>query len=151
MPTVADIAEGVAAASSVLSDAAPVLIGHSAGAHLALVAASRPDARVGGLVLVAGVYDPDAPGLDETGAAAGRQFDPAGTTRLDRLSLPDCPVLVICGADDRVVPPSQSEAAAAALGSTSELVVCPGEGHFDALDPTSTIWRRAVEWVEHLG
>jgi len=44
----------------------------------------------------------------------------------------DVPVLLLQGADDRVVPPSQSEAirdALAARGIPHEYVVYPGEGH----------------------
>lgn len=148
VPTVADVVEGVRAASGVLPEAPPVVIGHSAGAHLALAAASQ--ANLAGLVLVSGVYDPGAPGVDRTGAAAGQRFDPDGSTRLDQLVTPDCPVLLVHGAADRVVPPDQSQTAAEALGAAAELVVCPEVGHFDALDPASEVWQSVVEWLRRL-
>ena len=148
VPTLADVAEALAAASDALSPPPPIVIGHSAGAPPAPAVAAR--AGIGGLVLVSGVYDPAAPGVDEVGAAAGRRFDPDAATRLDRLAPPDCPVLLIHGAEDRVVPPAQSEAAAAALGGVAELAIVPGEGHFDVLKPASESWRKVADWLERL-
>jgi dipeptidyl aminopeptidase/acylaminoacyl peptidase len=56
-------------------------------------------------------------------------IDRSPLTHADRI---DVPVLLMQGADDRVVPPSQSEAirdALAARGVDHEYVVYPGEGH----------------------
>lgn len=56
-------------------------------------------------------------------------IDRSPLTHVDRI---DVPVLLLQGADDRVVPPSQSEAirdALAARGVDHEYVLYPGEGH----------------------
>jgi len=61
--------------------------------------------------------------------AAQVYIDRSPLTHAERI---DVPVLLLQGADDRVVPPSQSEAIRDALGAraiTHEYVLYPGEGH----------------------
>jgi pimeloyl-ACP methyl ester carboxylesterase len=44
-----------------------------------------------------------------------------------------CPTLIICGAEDVLTPPADSEAMAAALPNV-ELVIVPGAGHLSNLE-----------------
>jgi dipeptidyl aminopeptidase/acylaminoacyl peptidase len=51
---------------------------------------------------------------------------------INHVDLLSCPMLILQGADDRVVPPSQAEQMAAAVranGQDCELIIFPGEGH----------------------
>ncbi len=60
------------------------------------------------------------------------------------------PTLLVTGADDDTVPPSQSTsyaAAARAAGDPVTLAVLPGEGHYGHLDPGSPVWRVTADWL----
>jgi len=139
-----------------------VVVGHSAGGHLALWVANRRgaglDAEGGaplpfrGAVALAGVSDlrlawelglsaRAVEGLlggapeevpERYAAASPRELVPLGVRQT-----------LIHGAEDENVPVAMSEgyhAAAAAAGDDAGLVVLPGTGHFEPVDPESGAW-----------
>jgi acetyl esterase/lipase len=138
-----------------------VTIGHSAGGHLAALAATRPWPRVPVTAVVsqAGVLDLERAwewrlskgvvrrllgGTPESqperyGAASPAARLPVGV-----------PVLLTHGGEDDIVPPAMSEEfqrAALAAGDECELVLLPGEGHFGHLEVGNPLWEAVVEWI----
>ena len=140
---VADLRRGVATAGEALPGGPPVLVGHSAGGHLALVLAADSGIRARGCLALAPVADlRDADRLDLDGGAV-RDFLGGGAhqrTDLDpvRLPPPAIPVAVLHGDADTLVPPHLSDTYCRATGS--RLVPLPGVGHFEVIDPLSTAW-----------
>jgi pimeloyl-ACP methyl ester carboxylesterase len=126
-------------------DGRVVVVGHSAGGHLALWAASvAPASGLVATVALAPVADlvaTDAAGL---GGGAVREFlgvGPQGRGDLDPVRVVSAtgPVILVHGADDRAVPIAQSEAYVAAH-PTAGLRALPGVGHFALIDPASSAW-----------
>lgn len=114
-----------------------VLSGHSAGAYNATMLALDPKwlgadrAAVKGLAALAGPYDfpIDTP---VTFAAFGADSDPAAHQPIRFASGDDPPALLLSGAKDEIVLPSQATGMAIALtdaGARAEAVVYPGIGH----------------------
>jgi acetyl esterase/lipase len=137
-----------------------VVLGHSAGGHLALWAAGT--GTVTAAVSLAGVCDLAGTANDGLGAGAATEF--AGGTpeqRPDAYALADpmarlptgVPQLLAHGdADDRV-PVEQSRRyadAARAAGDRCELLVLPGVGHFELIDPRTEAWQRVAAAVDRL-
>jgi 3-dehydroquinate dehydratase type II len=126
--------------------------GHSAGGHLALLAAA---AGLPGLRLAAtlgGVADLEAAAEDRLGEGAAAAFlagaAPAHASPLGRLPL-GVPLLVAHGREDDRVPVSQAQrfaAAAAAAGDRVELVMSDG-GHFEFLEASEPMWRAVAERI----
>ena len=140
---VADLRRGVAAAGEALPGGRPVLVGHSAGGHLALVLAADPGSRARGCLALAPVADlRDADRLDLDDGAVRDFLGVAAHHRSDldpvRLPPPAIPVTVLHGDADTLVPPHLSEAYCRATGS--RLVTLPGSAHFEVIDPLSTAW-----------
>jgi acetyl esterase/lipase len=109
-----------------------VLVGHSAGGHLALLAAKRTAVPV---VAIAAVCDP--PTWDNAGVAAFfRGTPPPEGSPFAQLPLGVRSVLVH-GTDDAVVPFEQSQRFAAAAADEATLVPLEGAGHFEPIDPQS--------------
>jgi acetyl esterase/lipase len=129
-----------------------VIVGHSAGAQLAALAAlvgdqyqagcSSPHVPVDGLVGLAGPYD-----LVALGEGAAPLFDssPAedpetwkAASPINQVAhRPDLPVLLLHGQADDTIPPSTSEDFAAALeaaGHRVTLDVLPNQNHFQIAD-----------------
>jgi pimeloyl-ACP methyl ester carboxylesterase len=122
-------------------------VGHSAGGHLALLAAAH--VPLAGVVSQAGVADMGEADRLGLGGGATRRFargDPAADPI--RHAPTGVPTLLVHGADDDLVPPSLSERYAEAAGAEAELDVRPGEGHFEHIDPSSGAWRRVADWLE---
>jgi len=126
-------------------DGRVVVMGHSAGGHLALWAASvAPAAGLVATVALAPVADllaADAAGL---GRGAVRDFlgtDPATRGDLDpvRVVSATTPVTLVHGVDDQAVPLGQSESYVAAHPQ-ARLRALPGVGHFELIDPASSAW-----------
>jgi acetyl esterase/lipase len=142
-------------------------VGHSAGGHLAVWAASRSAATPGGpprftattTVSLSGVLclataDLQGIGGGAAGALMGGHFtgSPSSYDLADPVRLtPARGILrVLHARDDQVVPPSQSAdyvAADAAAGGTARLVTVPGD-HFALIDPSSTAWLRTTSLIE---
>lgn len=146
--------------------------GHSAGGHLALWAAGRDrlpassplrvdnPLLIRGVVALAAIADltsyretgPDAcggpstiDGLVGVQGADGRDIF-ADTSPPSLLPLGDRQV-VVSGALDHIVPPGFGQdyaTAAAAAGDPAISVVLEGAGHFELIDPTSTVWPRVL-------
>ena len=146
-----DVMAGLNAARATLGrDLPTVLLGHSAGGHLALCAGSE-FARLAGIVALAPVADlalahrlnlSNGAAREFMGAApeeapeAWRAADPAQRTCAAR-------AIVVHGTADDVVPVSlsRSYAGAHALAATPpQLVEVAGADHFDVIDPESFAW-----------
>jgi len=125
-----------------------VLIGHSAGGHLALWAAREHP--VAAAVSLAGVCDLEAGADAGLGNGAVLEFlgaDPdadvyAAASPMARLPL-GRPMVLIHGDADDVVPIDQSRTfrtAAVAAGDTCDLHELPGGDHFEVIDPPGRAW-----------
>ncbi|MGP8300792.1 alpha/beta hydrolase [Streptomyces inhibens] len=142
--TFEDVTAGIAtAAREVPGAGGTVLVGHSAGGHLALLAAARPGTPVTGVLAVSPVADlarahelglsngavaellGAGPGLPERIAAA----DPA------RRPPAGIPVTILHGTDDPDVPLDISRRYAAASPADTDLRELPGVGHYAPLTP----------------
>ena len=135
-----------------------VTIGHSAGGHLAALAATRPgpSVTVTGVVAQAGVLDLErawewrlANGvvrrlLDGTPEQRPERY--AAASPAARLPL-GVPALLTHGGRDDIVPPAMSEEFQQRAGEGCELVVVPDEDHFSHLDPASRVWKAVAEWI----
>ncbi|WP_346618433.1 alpha/beta fold hydrolase [Blastococcus montanus] len=136
-------------------DPRTVLLGHSAGGHLALQAAAvleLPSAPDGVLALapVADLRRGQALGLDTDAVPAFLGQDAAGRPDLDpaRLPAPAGPVRIVHGTDDRIVPVEVSEAYLR-RHPRAGLTVVPA-GHFAVIDPRSTAWPAVLGALEDL-
>jgi acetyl esterase/lipase len=134
-------------------DGRTVLMGHSAGSHLALWAASEcPPA---GLVAAIGLAPiPDLEAADEAhlGRDALRDFLGApASARPDldpaRLPGPDCQTYLLAGAEDDEVPAHISEGYVRQSPGV-EFSVLPGVDHYSFIDPTSEAWHMIVEKLD---
>lgn len=137
-----------------------VLLGHSAGGHLAAWAASRTRFAQwdGGLepthvIAQAGVLDLVSAYDDNLGGGAVENFlghaPGAADAPLDPIRQVPLAVPIWCvhGGDDANVPISQSRdyvAAATAAGATAELVEVSGD-HFALIDTSASAWARQLE------
>ncbi|HEX2045653.1 MAG TPA: alpha/beta fold hydrolase [Gaiellaceae bacterium] len=141
-----------------------VAVGHSAGGQLALWAAARERAAVGvtHAVSQAGVVDVrEASRLRLSRGAAARLLGGspgrrperyAAASPIERLPL-GVPQLLVHGEEDAIVPVSMSlryHDAALAAGDAVELVVLPGTGHYEHLDPGSDAWAAVIDWLPAL-
>ncbi|UAL29214.1 alpha/beta hydrolase [Nocardioides rotundus] len=159
--------EDVATAIDRLAEVAPdvdlstvITLGHSAGGHLAVWAAGRPDpgVRVTGAVSQGGVVD--LLGADRANLGDGAVPDFLGhpateaDARWDPLQQVPLAVPVRCvhAPDDDIVPIDQSERyveRAAAQGADAALTVVDG-GHFGVIDVSTPAWTACVDAVEEL-
>lgn len=149
-----------------------VLVGHSAGGHLALWLASRaslPDThalaaleapRVRGVVGLAAIAD--LAGYGEGRGSCQQSVHPlmGGTPESEpgryaaadpmRMLPPSTNVRLVFGSADPIVPPGQAEAyvrAVVAAGADARAVSVPGAGHFDVIAPFAPAWRTVLEQV----
>lgn len=165
---------GVQAASGGRLDLARVvLLGHSAGGHLAVWAASRerlpdgapgarPAVRPRGAVSQAGVVDLVAAADQGVGGSATQDLlggAPAAVPDRYAVASPaalvPAPVPVVCvhGTADANVPLDQSEryvAAATAARATARLRVLDDVDHFALIDPSTPAWAAVREEVVSL-
>lgn len=154
------------------ADLPVVVVGHSAGGHLAAWLAARPvlpDGAVGadpgvvpvGVISQAGVLDLTAAAQEGIGGSAVPDLlgglpdavpdryavgDPA------RLLPVGVPLRCVHGSDDTIVPLRQSEdvaAAARAAGDDAQVLVVDGD-HFTIIDPASEAWVATVDIVADL-
>ena len=129
-----------------------VVVGHSAGGHLATWVASR--VPVAGVVSLAGVLTLADAAREGVGGTAvpdlvGGMPDAvperyAAASPAARLPL-GVPALLTHGGKDDIVPPAMSEEFARA--TDCDLVVLPDEDHYGHLDPANPLWRAVVEWL----
>jgi acetyl esterase/lipase len=162
--TFADVAAGIdhlAIVPAPLDLARVVAIGHSAGGHLALWAASRdrPGVAVTAAVGQAAASDLAAVARLGLGNGAAEELldgSPeqvpdryAAASPAQRLPL-GVPVLLVHGARDDTVPVAISRdfhRAAVAAGDVCDLVVGEDDGHFEHIDPASGAWATVTRWL----
>lgn len=130
-----------------------VLLGHSAGGHLATWAAYQ-SVPVTGVVSLAGCVDLHLTrdlGLGDGAAAALMGAAPEAVWRAAdpaMLGRPPVPVRLVHGAADDRVPVEISESFQAAAGNGLPLQVLAGCGHFELIDPTSPYFAHTVAAID---
>jgi acetyl esterase/lipase len=143
-----------------------LLMGHSAGGHLALCAAGRhrhrgsPSSAPAAVISLGGVCD-----LEEAvraGLSNGATVEFVGGSPDERplqyaeVSPPHLlplgiPYLLLHGMSDDSVPWELSahlHEQARSAGDHGDLVLLEGVGHFEPIDPTTAAWQRTVAWIE---
>jgi len=126
-------------------DGRVVLIGHSAGGHLALwVASARPQPALAGVLALAPAADLRLADALNLGGGATRLFLGAdAATRGDvdprRLASPSVPVTIVHGDRDDTVPIEVGRSYADAHRAT-RLVAVEGAGHYGPIDPLTSTW-----------
>jgi acetyl esterase/lipase len=151
--TAQDVSDAIDHLASMAVDASRVVaVGHSAGGHLAVWAATaRPHARVPltAAVSQAGVLDLATAARSGVGGTAvldfvgGRPEDfPERYAAADPMQHvpPRAPVLCVHVRNDEDVPFAQSESYVAAAGDRARLVEVPGD-HYTVIDPQHESWR----------
>ncbi|MER7894146.1 alpha/beta hydrolase [Micromonospora sp. NPDC094482] len=145
-----------------VSAAAPILVGHSAGGHLALYVAATAPATVGGVLALAPVADlGEAYRRDlDSGAVAAllgggpAEFPERYATADPRSLVPmQARSVVVHGALDRQVPVAMSRsfvAEARAVGTDITLLELPECEHFGLIDPESAAWPVIVDVLQSL-
>lgn len=154
-----DVSTGIDALADVdaLDTSKVITLGHSAGGHLAVLAAGRtkPAVTVTAAVSQAGVLDLEAAAEDRLGSSAVQAFmGSAAHAQADPMAqLPlKVPVRCVHGIDDDIVPISQSIGyveRANKAGADAELVRVYGD-HFIVIDPSSQAWVRTLKVLEAL-
>lgn len=136
-------------------DGRVVVLGHSAGGHLALwAAAAAPAPGLVGTLALAPVADLAAAEAEHLGSGAvGAFLGATAASRPDldptRLGPATGSVEIVHGEQDDVVPLSQAQSYAAAHpGAVLDAV--PECGHFAVIDPASRAWPRVVAAVHRL-
>jgi acetyl esterase/lipase len=153
-----------------------VLVGHSAGGHLALWAAARrrlpkgdplfsPNPLpVSGVISLAGIDDlaayraggPDACGgpdtIDQLVDASGRRGQDVYADTSPAALVPiGARQAIVSGALDPIVPPRFGQAyaeKAKAAGDKVQIMDIPAAGHFELIDPNSKAWKRIEPVIE---
>lgn len=139
--TVADVQSAIAAAHA-RAGAPAVVMGHSAGGHLALLAAAESGEPLLGCLALAPVADlvlADELGLD--GDAVPAFVGGSGTSRPDLDPSHRPPVVrttVVHGQVDSLVPLALADAYCSR--TRTRLVEIPAVAHFELIDPLSAAW-----------
>ncbi|MBO4208036.1 alpha/beta hydrolase family protein [Micromonospora echinofusca] len=168
--TLDDVRAGVAALPALVSgalpgattDDPPILLGHSAGGHLALHAAATAPSRVGGVLALAPVADlAEAYRLDLDGGAVAALLGGGPAEVPDRYAVADpyssvpnsTRTVIVHGVRDEQVPIMLSRAyvtANRAAGAETTLIELPDCEHFGLIDPTSMAWPTVTKALESL-
>ncbi len=133
-----------------------LLLGHSAGGHLVLCAASGNDSpALQGVLALAPAGDlrmAHELGLGDGAAQAFLGVEPQHRPDLDPAALPSprVPIVVLHGDCDAIVPLAVGEAYCARHPKT-RLVRLPGAGHFAVIDPLSAAWQEVLTGLATLG
>jgi acetyl esterase/lipase len=133
-----------------------LLIGHSAGGHLALLAAKRFGVPVVALAPVSDLVD-SARRTGSDGAPARfmggmpEQVPERYAVASPRAQLPlGVRQVLIHGTADEVVPYAMSEAYVKAAGGEAELITLEGTGHFELIDPQARQFGHTLDAVRTL-
>ncbi|MBI5160953.1 MAG: alpha/beta hydrolase [Micrococcales bacterium] len=149
--TVDDVRSALTGLKSALAGP-PVVVGHSAGGHLALLAAATLRIRAAvALGPVASLRLADALHLGDDAARAFLGGAAEGRADLDprELADPPVPVTIVHGEEDEVVPLAVS-AAYLERHRAARLVQLAGVGHFGVIDPRTPAFARVVDEVRAL-
>ena len=153
-----DVRTGLAAAVEAAPSNTVVLLGHSAGGHLAVWAAGQPESPATAVIAQAGVLDLERAIRDGLGGGAVealmgddlskhlRDADPLAAVPLG------VPVRCVHGDSDQNVPIDQSEsyvAAATKAGADATLTRVQGD-HFVLIDTHSPAWTTQLEILAEL-
>jgi acetyl esterase/lipase len=127
-----------------------ILVGHSAGAQLALWAAGKHPRTVAKVVSLAGLTDLDVAARHRLGGGAVERLiesdPPSVASPIDHLPL-GVPAVLAHVIDDPVVPVDQSRRyamAARAAGDQIELIEVEGADHMSLIDPAGA-WQSVVD------
>lgn len=149
--TVSDVLEAIRCASRFFDDSRVVLVGHSAGGHLALLAGQQSSLPVHAIVALAPVSNltlADEWDLDD-GAVRLFLGSPA-TARPDldprQLPHPGTSVSIIHGIEDTIVPEEMSEEYGRHVGVP--VTAIPQVGHYELIDPLSSTWPELSKQLE---
>lgn len=132
-----------------------LLVGHSAGGHLALWAAANAVSKaLCGVLALAPAADLKRVHRLNLGDGAVQKFlgtDPAERADIDPMYLPapTAPVTILQGALDEVVPPAVAQSYCASFPKT-RLLLLPTAGHFALIDPMSSAWPAVVQELRQL-
>lgn len=152
-----------------------VVLGHSAGGHLALWLAARKNLshksffytrkplKVKGVVSLAGIADLESYATDKGScntavpklmggmpADVSDRYAQASPLQLLPLKVPQ---RLVQGALDPIVPATQAttySALAKSKGDDAEMVLVPDAGHFDLVAPQSPVWEKVLATVQEL-
>lgn len=145
-----------------------ILLGHSAGAHLALCAAGRhrhrgsPSVGAAAVVALGGLCDLERAARDGLSNRAAVDFAGGEPDQWPLLyaevSPPSLlplgvPYLLLHGMADDSVPWQLSadfHQQAIEAGDRGDLMLLEGVGHFEPIDPATPACRSALEWIDHL-
>jgi acetyl esterase/lipase len=125
-----------------------VLVGHSAGGHLALWAAKRARVPVVALSAVSDLREsaqrigPDGPVARFMGGMPDELSDSYAEASPRELLPIGVPQVLVHGTEDDEVPYSMSEEYVTAAGGEAELITLAGARHFEPIDPRSREWPR---------
>jgi acetyl esterase/lipase len=123
-----------------------VFVGHSAGGHLALLAARQVSAQA--VVALAAVCEPEAWDNTAVGAFFGGAVPREGSPRQ---MLPiGVPQVLLHGTEDASVPYALSAGYVEAAGGEAKLVMLGGAGHFEPIDPQAAEWPRVLDVIRGL-
>ena len=154
--SVADVAAALTALPALVGghDGRVIAIGHSAGGHLALLAAIASVPGLHGLLALAPVADLGlAAGLGLGDGAVDAFLGAAAATRtdLDPLHLPSPAIAatILQGDEDTTVPPAIAQSYVRAHPSV-RLHALRDCGHYAVIDPLSSTWPTVVAEIERL-
>lgn len=147
--SVDDVVAAIDAVSETAAADSVILIGHSAGAQLALLAAGRRPELVEQVVSLAGLCDLEAALQQRLGGGAVERFldgaPPAAASPVEQMQ-PAVPVVLAHCAGDTVVPVHQSRRyaeVAAGAGVGVDLLELDQGNHMSLIEPESA-WRSVV-------
>ncbi|MGC5378386.1 alpha/beta hydrolase family protein [Micromonospora sp. DT68] len=168
--TLSDALTGIAALPELAAEAlpgrvsagAPIVVGHSAGGHLALYVAATAPSTVRAVLALAPVadlveayrWDLDAGAVTALLGGGPAEVPDRYAAADPRLLVPtQTRTVVIHGSADLQVPVAMSRdfvTAADTAGSDISLIELPGSEHFGLIDPESAAWPRVLDALRSL-
>ena len=130
-----------------------VILGHSAGGHLALWAAHQPELKARAVVALGAIADLEADTETACGAEApARMRGPLKETSPYQMGPLTIPTVLITGSEDTTVPPSIAHRYADEMRRLSKAahveVHTPPGGHVEEIAPGTEAWKLVVQAIE---